>query len=89
MNVNRCHFLHMEEFNDTFASYLLSRMTPFFQAFPSSVVHKQNVKENWCKGTAPTALPLTIASEVMGQCNKKGGITFRAALVDFLSALLR
>ena len=38
--------------------------------------------EYWCKGSVPTAIAPTAASDVVGQDHKIGGITFEAALVN-------
>jgi len=46
------------------------------------LLHSNKVTENRWGGSASTAIPLTSASDVMGQHNKIGGITFRAALID-------
>ena len=56
---------------------------PLCQTAPllPSVTWQQNATEYWWEGPASTATPPTSASNVMGQHNKIGGITFRAALV--------
>jgi len=46
-----------------------------------SVIQQQNVMEYWQEGSISTAVPPTSASNVMGQNNKIGGITFRESLV--------
>ena len=46
-----------------------------------SVTRQQNIMEYWQEGSTPTAIPPTSTSDVMGQHNKTGGITFRATLV--------
>jgi len=45
------------------------------------VSQPQNVTEYWWEGSASTAIPPTLASDVVGQHNKIGGITFEAALI--------
>ena len=47
-----------------------------------SVMQQQNVIEYWWESTASTAISPTSASEFVGQHNKIGGITFRAAIVQ-------
>ena len=42
---------------------------------------QQHVTEYWQEGSTSTAKPLTLTSDVMGQHNKIGGVTFRADLV--------
>jgi len=46
-----------------------------------SVARQQNVMEYCWESSTSTAIPSTSASDVMGQHNKIGGITFRAAVV--------
>jgi len=55
----------------------------FCQAAPLLlfVTWQQNVTENWCEGSTSTAIP-TATSDIMGERNKIGGITFGAALID-------
>ena len=45
------------------------------------VTRQQNIMEYWHKGSASTAIPPTLTSDVVSQYNKIGGIIFRAALV--------
>ena len=43
-----------------------------------SVTQQQNVREYWWEDSASTAIPPTSTSNVVGQKNKTGGITFGA-----------
>ena len=56
---------------------------PFCQTIPllPSVPQQQNVMKYWQEGSASTTMFQTSASDVMGQHNKIGSITFGAALV--------
>jgi len=47
-----------------------------------SVPWQQNVKEYFWKGSTCTAIPPAFTSDVVGQHNKIGGLTCRAAFVD-------
>ena len=75
-------FLHRVQFH-CFASYALPCQMPFCQTAPllPSVTWQQNGTECWLEGSTSAAIPPTSTSVVMGQHNKIGGITFRAALV--------
>jgi len=44
------------------------------------VIQQQHVMEHWQEGSTSTVIPSTSASDVVGQQNKTGGITFRAVL---------
>lgn len=44
------------------------------------VAQKQNIMECWWEGLASSAIPPPSTSDIAGQRNKKGSITFRAAL---------
>ena len=46
-----------------------------------SVTWQQHVTEYWRKDSTSTGVTLTSASNIVGQNNKIGGITFRAAFV--------
>ena len=83
MNVIGCIFLHGGIQLHTSASYALPRQTPFCQIAPllSYVARQQNLTEYWREGSTSTAISPTSASDVVGQHNKIGGITFRVALV--------
>jgi len=50
-----------------------------------SISRQQNVTEYSWEGSTFTAVTPTFISDVMGQYNKVGGITFRAALVYLIS----
>jgi len=56
---------------------------PFYQTalLLPSVTWQQHVMEYWWEGSTSTVKPLTSAPDVMGQHNKTGGVTFRAALI--------
>jgi hypothetical protein len=62
----------------TFVSYALPCQTA---PLLSSVARQQNLTEYWWEGSTSTAITTTFASDVMGQHNKIGGITFGAAYV--------
>ena len=48
----------------------------------SAICHRsENVKEYWWEGSTSTAIPLTSTSDIMGQGNKKGGITLGSACI--------
>ena len=81
MNINECLYFHVEEFSDI-ASHALLCQTPFCHSTPllPSVTQKQHVMQCWWEGSAYTAITPISASDVVGQHNKIGGITFRAAL---------
>ena len=88
-NVNGCHFfllrriqwhpplLHMH-FHGRHHSAWSPPLLP-------SVAWQQNVTEYSWEGSTFTAVTPTFISDVMGQYNKVGGITFRAALVYLIS----
>jgi len=50
-----------------------------------SVPWQQNVMEYWLECSTSTAIPPTSASDIMGQHNKIGGITFRAVFIKWAS----
>jgi len=85
MNINGCHFFsHGGIQLPSFASYMLL----FCQTAPllPSVARQQNVREYWWEGSASTAIPTTSTSDIVGQHNNIGGVTFGATLV-FLTPL--
>ena len=41
--------------------------------------------EYWQKGSTPIAIPPTLTSDIVGQRNKMGGITFGAALIFLIN----
>ena len=67
----------------TFASYAPPHQMPFCQTAPllPSATWQRRVTGCWWEGSASTAIPPTSASDLMAQRNKKGGITFEAALM--------
>lgn len=84
MNANGCCFLHMGEFNDTFAPHALSRLTTFCQC-PSAITCHTATTWNGILGGRSTLipyhhLPLTL------RASKIVGISFWAALVHAHSA---
>ena len=66
-----------------FISYVLPHWMSFCQSAPlqPAVTQQQNVVAYWQEGSTSTAIPSTSTSDVVGQHNKIGGITFRATLV--------
>ena len=46
-----------------------------------SDTQQQYVREYWWEGSTSIAIPPTSTSDIVGQYNKIGGITFRAALI--------
>lgn len=81
MNVSGCHFFHVEEFNST------SLVRMFFHVRHHSIrltlschiMHSNKMQwkvEPWQEGSTVIAMPLTSASHIVGQHNKKGGIPF-------------
>jgi len=83
MNVNGCNYFHMEESSDT--SLLLTHSTWHFVRLPlcCHLLHskKKNIMENQQESSPSTAIPPTSTSDFVGQYNKIGDITFRAALI--------
>ena len=81
MNINGCNSFPHEGIQwHTFASCTLPCQMPFCQTAPllPSVAWQQNVREYWWKGS--TAITPSSSSYAVGQHNKMGDITFRAAL---------
>ena len=68
----------------TLASSALPCQRPFCQTSPllPSATQQQHVLEYWWEGLTSAVTPPTSASDVMGQCNKTGGITYRAAFIN-------
>ena len=88
MNVNGLHFFHMEEFNSKLLLHIrfLSGIFCHFLILPlcCHLSHgNENVMECCWEGSASIIIALTNTSDIMGQCNKTGGITFRAALIKY------
>ena len=83
MSVDAIFFPHGGIQFHTFASYALLCQAPFCQTAPlqPSVTQQQNVMEYQLEGSTPTAVPPPLASNVVAQHNKLGGITYRAALM--------
>jgi len=63
-------FVHPSSFQIQSCIFIL-KFRPFLKAYSS----------DWWEGLTSTALPPTSTSDVVGQHNKIGGITFGAALV--------
>ena len=68
---------------NTFASYALPCQVSFCQTAPlfSSITWQQYTTEYCQEGSPSTSIPPTSVSNIFGQQNKIGCITFRAALV--------
>ena len=66
-----------------FDSYPLLWQMPLCQTAPllPSVTQQQHVMAHWWEGSTSAAIPPSSASDTVGQHNKLGGITSRAALV--------
>ena len=85
--VNECQWVQFFPYKGiqwhTFASYTFPCQMSFCQTAPllPSVTWQQNVMEYWQEGSASTTIPPTSITDVMGQHNNIGGITFGAALV--------
>ena len=73
----------------TFALHALLCQIPFCQTvlLPPPVTQQQNAKEYCWKSSTSTAAQPPSASDVVGQQNKIGDITFRAALIDYYESL--
>ena len=71
-------FLHRGIHWHTFASHALPCQTA---PLLPSVTQQQNVTGYWWEGSTSTAIPPPLASDIMCQHNKTGGITFEVALV--------
>ena len=56
---------------------------PLCQTAPllPSVTQQQHVMGYWQEGSTSTAIPSVPTSDIVGQCDKIGGITFGAAYV--------
>jgi len=63
---------------------------PFYHATPllPSVTWQQHEMGYWREGSTSTVIPPTPTSDNMGQHNKIGCITFRAALVYIVNILM-
>jgi len=76
--VSRCHFVHTEEFSPT---PLLQTVFCHTAPLLLSIKQQQNVTEYWWEDSTSTAIPPISSFDIVGQLNKIGGTTFRAALV--------
>ena len=79
------HYPHIFASNKQQPSYMLPRQMPFCQTAPvlPSVTQQQNGMEWWWDSSTSAAIPLTSASDIMGQHSKTGGITFGATLIHY------
>jgi len=79
-------FLHEDILFYPFALCALPRQTPFCQTAPllPSVTQPQNVTEYCWEHSASTAMPPTSTSEVRGQHDKIGSITFGTAIINIM-----
>jgi len=70
----------------TFAWPALPCQTSFCQTAPLLLpgTWQQSIMEYWWEGSDSTAITLTSTSDIVGQHNKIGGITFGADLVHFI-----
>ena len=90
-NINECQSQWMPFFPrggnqwHTFTSSTLSCQMPLYQTAPllPSVTWQQDVMEYWQEGSTSTVIPLTSASDVVGQKNKVEDISFGSALIYF------
>ena len=66
-----------------FASYTLPCQTPLCQSAPllPSVTQQQHGMGYWLEDSNCIAMQLTFTSDVLGQHNTKGGVTFRADIM--------
>ena len=79
-------FLHGEIQFHPFASFTVPCQTPFCQtaSLLPSVAQQQSVMEYWWECLDASVLPTSSASDIVGQHNRKGGITFGATLAHSL-----
>ena len=82
LNVNGCHFFHIEEFNFSMLRTYFHVNMPFCQTAPllPSVAWQKNAMEYLWECSASTAIPSS-ASVIVGHHNKIGDIIFVATLV--------
>ena len=82
MNVSKCYFFHMEEFNSTplLHTHFHVKCHLLDASLLPSVKRQQNVMEYWWEGSTFTAISLTSASDAVGQHHKIGDVTFGQAL---------
>ena len=84
MKISGCHFFCLEESSDTPLLHTpLPCQTPFCQTAPllPSVTQRQNIMEYCQEGLTSIAISPTSSSGVVDWHNKRGGNTFRAALM--------
>ena len=63
---------------------------PFCQTAPMlpTVTLQQHIMEHWWEGSTSTAIPPTPTSDIMGEHNKIGVITFGAVLMYLLEPIV-
>jgi len=90
MNANGRHFSTWRNSITHFALYALLCQTSICHTAPllPSVTLQQNVREYWLKCSTSTAIPPTPASDVVSQQSKTEGVTFRVALLVFISYII-
>ena len=83
MNVSGCHVFCVEELS---ASHALPYQMPFCQTAPllPTVIQQQQVMRYWWEGSASTAIPLTSASDAVGQQDNIGSVTSNAVLLKYI-----
>ena len=86
MSVSGCHFFCTEEFRSRPLLHMYFcirchsvRLPPLLPSF----AQQQNITKYCWEGSASTAVLPAPASDVMGQQNKIGDITFRPALMEY------
>jgi len=79
-------FFHTEEFSYILLLQMHFHVRCHFVRVPlcCHLSHQQNVIEYWQEDSTSTAIPPTYTSDFVGQHNKMGGVTFRAALIQLL-----
>ena len=81
MNTNGCHVFHVQEFSDTLFFISTSMSGTILSDCCFTAICHGGGTEYWWEGSTSTAIPPTSTSNAMGQHNKIGSITFRAALI--------
>ena len=84
VNANEYHYEyhHMEEFDSTPFLHVTFHVRYHIVRQPLCCHFlQQNIMKYWWGGSASTDIPSTSTSNVVGQHDKTGGITFRAALI--------
>lgn len=74
-------FFHMKVFILHDRVICISTLDIFYQTLLPSVTRQQNVEKYWWEGSTSSITPPASASDVLGQHNKIGFITFGAVLV--------